>query len=59
MDRVGIPKLDPNNPLHQKLVEISKKCHKLKLEGKEEEIKKLEEENDELVKELFGIKSSK
>ncbi len=56
MEHVGIPKFDPNNPLHQKLAEISKKCHQLKAEGKEEEIEKLEKENDELVKKLFNIK---
>ena len=57
MEHVGIPKFDPKNSLHQKLSEISKKCHQLKREGKEKEIKKLEKENDELVKKLFGIKS--
>jgi methylase of polypeptide subunit release factors len=56
MEHVGIPKFDPENPLHQKLAEISKKCHQLKIEEKEEEIAKLEKENDELVKQLFGIK---
>jgi len=56
MEHVGIPKFDPENPLHQKLAEISKKCHALKLEGKEKEIEKLEKENDGLVKKLFGIK---
>lgn len=55
MEHVGIPKFDPQNPLHQKLAEISKKCHQLKLEGKEKEIEKLEKENDELVKKLFRI----
>ena len=56
MEHVGIPKFDPKNPLHQKLAEISKKCHQLKAEGKEKEIAKLEKENDNLVKQLFGIK---
>jgi methylase of polypeptide subunit release factors len=56
MEHVGIPKFDPQNPLHQKLAEISKKCHQLKAEGKEKEIEKLEKENDKLVKFLFGIK---
>jgi len=42
--------------LRQKLAEISKKCHQLKSEGREKEIEKLEKENDELVKKLFGIK---
>lgn len=55
MEHVGIPKFDPNDPLHQKLVEISKKCHQLKLEGEEKEIEELEKENDELVKKLFKI----
>ena len=41
MKHVGIPKFDPKNPLHQKLAEISKKCHQLKAEGKEKEIEKL------------------
>jgi len=40
--------------LHQKLAEISKKCHQLKAEGKEKEIQKLEKENDELAKKLFS-----
>jgi hypothetical protein len=56
MEHVGIPKFDPKNPIHQKLVEISKRCHELKKEGKEDEIKKLENENDKLVKQLFHIK---
>ena len=56
MEHVGIPKFDPQNPLHQKLAEISKKCHQLKAEGKEKEIEKLEKENDKLVKISFGIK---
>ena len=56
MEHVGIPKFDPKNPLHQKLAEISKKCHQLKAESKEKEIEKLEKENDELAKKVFGIK---
>jgi hypothetical protein len=55
MEHIGIPKFDSKNSLHQKLAKISKKCHQLKLEGKEKEIGKLEKENDELVKELFKI----
>lgn len=55
MEHVGIPKFDTKNPLHLKLAEISKNCHQFKSEGKEKEIEKLEKENDELVKQLFGI----
>jgi hypothetical protein len=58
MDHVGIPKFEPDNPLHQRLSEISKKCHQLKAEGKEKEIEFLEKENDELVEQLFGLTSS-
>ncbi|MEO0100013.1 MAG: hypothetical protein ABIK99_04895 [candidate division WOR-3 bacterium] len=50
--------LYPKNLLHQKLAEISKRCHQLKAEGKEEEIEELEKKNDDLVKRLFGIKGS-
>jgi methylase of polypeptide subunit release factors len=53
MEHVGIPKFDPKNLLHQKLSEISKKCHQLKAEGKDSEIEKLEKENDDLVWKLF------
>jgi len=59
MEHVGIPKFDPQNPLHQKLAEISKKCHELKAIGKEKEIEKLEKENDKLVKKLFNVKENR
>jgi methylase of polypeptide subunit release factors len=55
MEHVGIPKFDPQNPLHKKLAEISKKCHELKAEGREKEIEELEKENDKLVMQLFNI----
>jgi len=57
MEHVGIPKFDKMNLLHQKLSEISKKCHQLKAEGKEKEIEELEKENDKLVETLFNIKN--
>lgn len=55
MKHVGIPKFDRKNRLHQKLTKISKKCHQLKSENKEREIKGLEKENDKLVKQLFEV----
>jgi hypothetical protein len=55
MEHVGLPKFDPKNKTHRKLADISKKCHHLKTEGKNDEVVKLEKENDELVKNLFGI----
>ncbi len=53
MEHVGIAKYEEQNPHHQRLVAISKNCHELKLLGKEEEIKKLEQENDQLVLNLI------
>ena len=58
MENVGIPQFDPQNVLHKKLAQISQKCHQLKIEGKEKEIEKLEQENDRLVESLFGIKKA-
>ena len=69
MENIGIPKFDPKNKIHQKLADISQKCHQLKSESKllrvspvvlrqnnkDNEVAKLEKENDELVKKLFGI----
>lgn len=55
MEHVGIPKFDPKNKTHRKLADISKKCHHLKIKGNDDEVAKLEKENDELVKKLFGI----
>jgi type I restriction-modification system DNA methylase subunit len=55
MQYVGIPKFDPKNKLHRKLVEISKKCHQLKSKGEEEEIEELEKENNKLVGKLFKV----
>jgi len=57
MKHIGIPKFDKNNKLHSKLTETSKKCHRLKAEGKNMEVEKTEKENDRLVKKLFGISS--
>lgn len=57
MEHVGIPKFDHKNKIHKKLSEISKNCHKLKSMDKEEEIEKLELENNLLVNKLFRIKT--
>jgi type I restriction-modification system DNA methylase subunit len=57
MKHVGIPKFDHENELHQKLAQISKKCHYLKCEEKGNEIEELERENDKLVKVLFDLRS--
>jgi len=66
MEHIGIPEFDPKNKLHQKLSEISQKCHELKSKSSaddaiqvvlvEKGIEKLEKENDELVMKLFSEK---
>jgi hypothetical protein len=59
---VKIPKYNPNNPLHQKLSELSKKAHEITREIYEEEredlkedLARVEEEIDKKVVELYGI----
>ncbi|MFH1369853.1 MAG: N-6 DNA methylase [Planctomycetota bacterium] len=53
MEHVGIPKFDLKNKNHIRLSGLSKTLHKLRLDGKETEISKLEEEVDEAVWKLF------
>ncbi|PIR37805.1 MAG: hypothetical protein COV34_02965 [Candidatus Zambryskibacteria bacterium CG10_big_fil_rev_8_21_14_0_10_42_12] len=55
MQHIAIPQYDPGNKIHNKLSTISKNCHQLKAEGKELELQKLEDENYELVRKLFGL----
>ncbi|MBN1639497.1 MAG: N-6 DNA methylase [Ignavibacteriales bacterium] len=56
MEHVGIPKFDKNNNIHQQLAENSKQCHDLKLKNKNDEILKLEEENNKLALKLLDKK---
>lgn len=58
MKHIGIPKFDPANELHQKLAQLSKTLHDLKLKNKIEEIGILEIDVDHCVNDLFGITSS-
>ncbi len=55
MEHINIPKFDPNNKIHQQLSFLSKECHRLKEEGKDKEIEKLEKEIDFWVRKLFNI----
>ncbi|MFZ8801296.1 MAG: class I SAM-dependent DNA methyltransferase, partial [Candidatus Nanopusillus sp.] len=65
---IKIPKFDPNNNLHKKIAELSKKAHELakciysnnksdycKNINAKEELKKVEDEIDLAVAELYGI----
>jgi len=68
IDIFNIPKFDPNNNLHKKIAELSKKAHELakciysnnkpdycKNINAEKELKKVEDELDLSVAELYGI----
>ena len=68
IDTIKIPKFDPNNNLHKKIAELSKKAHELakciysdnkpdycKNINAKEELKKVEDEIDLAVAELYGI----
>jgi hypothetical protein len=57
MNHVGIPRFDPKKELHQKLAQLSKTLHDLKVAKKTAEIPELENEVDCYVHELFGIKN--
>jgi hypothetical protein len=67
-DYIKIPKFDPNNNLHKKIAELSKRAHELakciysnnkpddcKNINAKEELKKVEDEIDLAVAELYGI----
>ena len=56
MEYVGIPKFEKVNTVHKRLSELSKVLHRLRKEEKEEDIKSREEEVEDFVCKLFGIK---
>ena len=58
MKHVGIPKFDSTNEIHQKLAQLSKTLHDLKLADKIDQIGSLEIEVDRCVNDLFGITAS-
>jgi hypothetical protein len=53
MEHIGIPKFDTKNKNHIKLSELSKELHRLRAEGKETEIGKLEDEVNAEAWKLF------
>jgi methylase of polypeptide subunit release factors len=55
LEQINIPKYDPENPIHQKLAQLSKKAHQLAQHGQEAELRKVEEEIDRIVAQLYGI----
>jgi hypothetical protein len=53
MEHIGIPKFDTKNKNHIKLSELSKELHRLRAEGKETEMGKLEDEVNAEAWKLF------
>lgn len=56
MEHVGIPKFDTKNRNHIKLSEFSKELHRLRTEGKEADMSRLEEEVNTMAWKLFEIR---
>jgi len=52
---IAIRKYNPNNEIHRKLCELSKKAHELAKYGEDSELKKVEEEIDRTVAQYFGL----
>ena len=56
INMINIERFNPsNNSLHQKLVELSKKAHQLAQRSQEDELRKVEEEIDKTVAQLYEI----
>jgi len=69
IDNLGIPKFNPNNELHRRIVELSKRAHELakciyaekkpdycsNVRSPEEELKRVEKELDATVARLYGL----
>jgi len=55
LQNVFLPKFDKTNIIHLKLSFLSKKAHKLAQQDKEDELKKVEEDIDNIVAQLYDI----
>jgi type I restriction-modification system DNA methylase subunit len=55
INMINIKRYNPSDTLHKKLSELSKKAHQLAQQNQEDEIKKVEEELDEVVAQLYGL----
>jgi len=56
MNHIAIPKFDSKNSLHLQLANLSMNLHKLAIKAKCKEIIQLEDEVNDLVNKMFGIK---
>lgn len=58
LEYIKIPKFNPQDPLHQKLSQLSQKAHEIAkkiYEENREDLRKIEEEIDKTAAELYGI----
>jgi SAM-dependent methyltransferase len=58
-DYVAIPEYSASDPLHRKVVILSKKCHKANASGQTGQIDDLEEELDQVAAEVLKIPTAK
>jgi len=55
LENIRISKFDPKNNLHLRLAELSEKAHAAAKRDDQEEIKKIEEEIDEIAAQVWGL----
>jgi len=55
INMINIMKYDDSNLFHKKLAELSKKAHQLAQLNQEDELRKVEEEIDNIVAKLYGL----
>jgi hypothetical protein len=55
INMINIKRYDPSNALHRKLTELSKKAHLLAQQNNESELKRVEEEIDKIVAQLYDL----
>ncbi len=55
IEKISIPKYNPEDKLHKQLVALSKHCHEAAAEGQTNQIEKLESEIDKAAAELWNI----
>jgi len=55
LKNVRVPEFDPTNIVHRRLSDLSKEAHTLAAKEEEKELKKIEEDIDRLVAEVYGL----
>jgi SAM-dependent methyltransferase len=55
LENIRIPRFDPQNPLHQRLAELSEEAHSAALRDDDKRIREIEGEIDRLAAEIWGL----